>query len=104
MEEKRTSFGNAASPKGRPTAQRPNGTRQNSASSSSNRSARPMPNSRPSGNTQRSGTQAPKSAQAKNEKKIAEYVRNQLQEDIATDQISMKEYIDPFTGDKNKKA
>ena len=40
----------------------------------------------------------------KNEKKIAEYVRNQLQEDIATDQISMKEYIDPFTGDKNKKA
>ena len=40
----------------------------------------------------------------KNEKKIAEYVRNQLQEDIATDQISMKEYVDPFTGDKNKKA
>ena len=40
----------------------------------------------------------------KNEKKIAEYVRNQLQEDIANDQISLKEYIDPFTGDKNKKA
>ena len=40
----------------------------------------------------------------KNEKKIAEYVRNQLQEDIATDQISLKEYVDPFTGDKNKKA
>ena len=40
----------------------------------------------------------------KNEKKIAEYVRNQLQEDIATDQLSFKEYIDPFTGDKNKKA
>ena len=40
----------------------------------------------------------------KNEKKIAEYVRNQLQEDIATDQISLKEYIDPFTGDKNTKA
>ena len=40
----------------------------------------------------------------KNEKKIAEYVRNQLQEDIATDQITIKEYIDPFTGDKNKKA
>ena len=40
----------------------------------------------------------------KNEKKIAEYVRNQLQEDIATDQIGMKEYVDPFTGDKNKKA
>ena len=40
----------------------------------------------------------------KNEKKIAEYVRNQLQEDIATDQISLKEYVDPFTGDKNKNA
>ena len=35
---------------------------------------------------------------------VTEYVRNQLQEDIATDQISMKEYVDPFTGDKNKKA
>ena len=36
----------------------------------------------------------------KNEKKIAEYVRNQLQEDIINDQISLKEYIDPFTGKK----
>ena len=36
----------------------------------------------------------------RNEKKIAEYVRNQLQEDIAEDQISMKEYIDPFKDDK----
>ena len=34
----------------------------------------------------------------RNEEKIAEYVRNQLQEDIAEDQISMKEFIDPFTG------
>ena len=39
----------------------------------------------------------------KNEKKIAEYVRNQLQEDIINDQISLKEYIDPFTGKKVKK-
>ena len=39
----------------------------------------------------------------KNEKKIAEYVRNQLQEDIINDQISMKEYIDPFSGEKVKK-
>ena len=39
----------------------------------------------------------------KNEKKIAEYVRNQLQEDIINDQISMKEYIDPFIGEKVKK-
>ena len=33
----------------------------------------------------------------KNEKRIAEYVRNQLQEDIACDQISFKEYTDSFT-------
>lgn len=38
----------------------------------------------------------------KNEKKIAEYIRTQLQNDIADDQISMKEYIDPFTGNKVK--
>ena len=36
----------------------------------------------------------------KNEKKIREYIRNQLEEDFAKDQISMKEYIDPFTGEK----
>ena len=36
----------------------------------------------------------------KNEKKIAEYVREQLQDDIANDQISLKEYIDPFSGKK----
>ena len=35
----------------------------------------------------------------RNEKTIAEYVRNQLQEDIATDQISLKEFKDPFTGE-----
>ena len=40
----------------------------------------------------------------RNEKKIAEYVRNQLQEDIVADQLSLKEYIDPFTGNKNSKA
>ena len=40
----------------------------------------------------------------KNEKKIAEYIRNQLQEDIASDQMSLKEFIDPFTGEKNKEA
>ena len=39
----------------------------------------------------------------KNEKKIAEYVRNQLQEDIVNDQVSMVEYIDPFTGKRTKK-
>ena len=40
----------------------------------------------------------------KNEKRIAEYVRNQLQEDIASDQLSFREYFDPFTGSKNTKA
>jgi len=27
-----------------------------------------------------------------------------LEEDYAADQMSIKEYVDPFTGDKNKKA
>ena len=35
----------------------------------------------------------------RNEKAIREYVRNQLQEDIATDQISLKEFKVPFTGE-----
>ncbi len=41
----------------------------------------------------------------KNEKVIKKYIQNQLAEDIAYDQISIKEYIDPFTGEKieNKK-
>ena len=38
----------------------------------------------------------------KNKKRIEEYIRTQLQEDIAEDQISLKEYIDLFTGKKNK--
>jgi len=40
----------------------------------------------------------------KNTAKIAEYIRNQLQEDIMNDQITIKEYVDPFTGSKNTKA
>jgi len=39
----------------------------------------------------------------KNAKKIEEYIRQQLQEDIAADQITMKEYIDPFAGEKVKR-
>ena len=35
----------------------------------------------------------------RNKKAIREYVRNQLQEDIASDQICMKEFTDPFTGE-----
>ena len=40
----------------------------------------------------------------KNETIIKEYIQNQLQEDIMNDQLSIKEYIDPFTGSKHKKA
>ena len=36
----------------------------------------------------------------KNEKVIAEYIRTQLQEDKLYDQMSMKEFIDPFTGEQ----
>ena len=40
----------------------------------------------------------------KNAKKIEEYVRNQLQEDLEYDQMTLKEYIDPFTGEPVNKA
>ena len=35
----------------------------------------------------------------KNKKAIAEYIRNQLQEDLAYEQMSIKELVDPFTGE-----
>ena len=38
----------------------------------------------------------------KNEKKIKEYIKNQLEEDYTKDQITLKEYIDPFTGNREK--
>lgn len=40
----------------------------------------------------------------RNKRAIEEYIKNQLQEDIAADQISFKEYLDPFTGSKYSKA
>ena len=40
----------------------------------------------------------------RNEKAIQEYVRNQLQEDVAADQISLKEFTDPFTGEPVSKG
>ena len=40
----------------------------------------------------------------RNKEKIAQYIRNQLQEDVAAEQLLFKEYIDPFTGSKNSKA
>lgn len=33
-----------------------------------------------------------------NEKALREYIQNQLQEDKLADQMSIKEFIDPFTG------
>ena len=38
----------------------------------------------------------------KNEKKIRQYIVDQLKEDHLQDQISLKEYIDPFTGDREE--
>ena len=38
----------------------------------------------------------------KNEKMIANYIKNQLEEDYAKDQISLKAFADPFTGERNK--
>ena len=38
----------------------------------------------------------------KNKTAIEEYIRNQLAEDEMMDQMTMKEYTDPFTGSKNR--
>ena len=38
----------------------------------------------------------------KNERIIQEYIRDQLEKDFSEDQVSIKEYMDPFTGEKNK--
>ena len=40
----------------------------------------------------------------RNKKQIQEYIKNQLQEDQIADQMSIKEYVDPFTGSVNQKA
>ena len=40
----------------------------------------------------------------RNKKQIQEYIKNQLQEDQIADQMSIKEYVDPFTGSANQKA
>ena len=39
----------------------------------------------------------------KNAKKIEEYIQNQLREDLEYDQMTLKEYIDPFTGEPVKR-
>ena len=38
----------------------------------------------------------------RNKKIIAEYIRDQLEEDYALDQVTLKEYMDPFTGKQTK--
>ena len=40
----------------------------------------------------------------RNAKAIQEYVRNQLQEDIATEQLCLKEFTDPLIGEPVKKG
>ena len=40
----------------------------------------------------------------RNKKAIEEYIRNQLAEDRISDQMSIKEYYDPFTGEPAKKS
>ncbi|MCO4477815.1 hypothetical protein Si103_01369 [Streptococcus infantarius subsp. infantarius] len=39
----------------------------------------------------------------RNQKKIENYIRQQLQEDVVADQLSLFELYDPFTGEKNPK-
>ena len=46
---------------------------------------------------------AAKRERGKNESRIAEYIQNQLKEDLQYDQMSLVEYIDPFTGEPVKK-
>lgn len=38
----------------------------------------------------------------KNAEKIQEYIQNQLKEDLEYNQMALKEYIDPFTGEPVK--
>ena len=40
----------------------------------------------------------------RNKRQIQEYIKRQLDEDQIADQMSLKEFIDPFTGSKNIKA
>ena len=40
----------------------------------------------------------------RNKKAIAEYIRNQLVEDKISDQLTIKEYYDPFTGEPTNKS
>ena len=43
-------------------------------------------------------------AVGRNKKQIQEYIKRQLETDQIADQMSLKEFADPFTGSKNTKA
>ena len=38
----------------------------------------------------------------RNKEAIKKYIKNQLQEDMVVEQLTLKEYIDPFTGEQVK--
>ena len=40
----------------------------------------------------------------RNKKAVEEYIRNKLQEDKEYEQLTMKELIDPFTGERDPKG
>ena len=40
----------------------------------------------------------------KYENAIKDYIKNQLQENIMADQLSLKEFVDPFTGSRSEKG
>ena len=40
----------------------------------------------------------------RNKKQIEAYIRNQLEQDQVSDQMSLKEFVDPFTGSQKPKA
>lgn len=40
----------------------------------------------------------------KYENAIKDYIKNQLQEDIMADQLSLKEFVDPFMGSRSEKG
>ena len=48
------------------------------------------------------GTLKSKSALMIFDRHAKDYIRNQLEEDYTSDQISLKEFTDPFTGNKRK--
>ena len=40
----------------------------------------------------------------RNKRVMEEYIRSQFMEDEMQDQMSIKEFVDPFAGSKNKQA